>query len=571
MRSLLLALLAATGAHGQAPGAGDLEVPAPNLEALEAVVAAQLQEARTSLTRALEAPGAAAAPLYLELGRLYHAYGLLDGAEACYRNVLRLDPASFPAAYLLGRALQTQGRFAEAVPSLRAALLLGPRYLAAWIHLGDAYRSLDQLTLAQDSYQWAALLAPQDPVVLARRGEVALAAGDPAEAARLLEAALEAQPGADRLHYSLAMAYRAQGDRDRARQHLSRSGKVGVRPRDPLEDELATLVRGERVRLVSGRMAYSVGRYDQAVEQFRDALRADPESTRARVNLAASLYRIGERDEARQHLLEVLRRAPDNVTAHYDLGLFAGYESRHAEAASHLARAHQLAPEDAEILVALADAESRSDQGAAALEHYRRAAQLDPARASAWLGQAAAWMAARRYRAAVEVLTRAQQVLPTDGRIAHLLAKLLAGSPDLGARDGARAVELAKLVVHAQPAPEHLETLAMALAEVGDCEAAARRQQEAFERALAAGTPPRLDSMRVKLRHYQTARPCRPPWAAAVTPGEAPGAAPGAPVPPRAPPPPPGASPPPSSAPPAAPRPGAPRGAGPARPGPDSR
>ena len=65
---------------------------------------------------------------------------------------------------------------------------------------------------------------------------------------------------------------------DKARAHLQQRGKVGIKPGDPLVDELPALKTGERVFLLRGHMAFRAGRYDAAVEAFRAALAARPES-----------------------------------------------------------------------------------------------------------------------------------------------------------------------------------------------------------------------------------------------------------------------------------------------------
>lgn len=119
-----------------------------------------------------------------------------------------------------------------------------------------------------------------------------------------------------------------------------------------------------------------------------------------------------------------------------------------------------------------------------------------------------------RNREAIQVLEQAHDGLPSNGRIAHALARMLAGAPDPTLRDGARALPLALQVYQARPTPGHAQTLAMAHAEVGDCAEAARWQQQAQDALLSAG--PHFAGQAAAaggiLEHYRNRKPCRYPY-----------------------------------------------------------
>jgi Tfp pilus assembly protein PilF len=56
-----------------------------------------------------------------------------------------------------------------------------------------------------------------------------------------------------------------------------------------------------------------VGKTDEAIEQFREALRIDGDYQEAHCNLAILLLQVGRRDEAVAHLREALRLKPDDA------------------------------------------------------------------------------------------------------------------------------------------------------------------------------------------------------------------------------------------------------------------
>jgi hypothetical protein len=102
VRALVLALLsiwvAACGPGGRPPA--DLEpVSHPDLAAAEPAVPDQIDPARARLEALLDPEGGPSrgeptelAAAFGALGEIYHAYGLLDPARACYRNAARLAP-----------------------------------------------------------------------------------------------------------------------------------------------------------------------------------------------------------------------------------------------------------------------------------------------------------------------------------------------------------------------------------------------------------------------------------------------------------------------------------------------
>src|SRR5204863_5745842 len=150
-------------------------------------------------------------------------------------------------------------------------------------------------------------------------GQVALSKGSYAEAVDYFQKALGLAPAANRIHYSLAMAYRGLHDVEKAKTHLAQQGSVGVRVADPLIDGLQELVQGARMHLVRGRLAFDAKRYAEATTEFRLAVAAGPDSVPAHVNLGAALSQTGDLSGAIDEFEATLRLDANNTTAHYNL------------------------------------------------------------------------------------------------------------------------------------------------------------------------------------------------------------------------------------------------------------
>jgi tetratricopeptide (TPR) repeat protein len=500
--------------------AGDLrpalqEIPQPSLSGLDPEVAAQLKDARSLVDGLLSQEGQPEelANTYGELCRLYHAYGLSDAAIPCYGNAVRLAPRDFRWSYYLGRLQQEGGRLAEAEASYRRALDLQPGYVPARVHLGEVLLAGNRTDEAEAVLRQALTADSKNAAARAALGEVFLSRRQYREAAEQLEAALAAAPEADRLHHPLGLAYRGLGEMDKAHEHLKKAGKVGVRPADPLTDEMEALRQGSTVHLLRGRVAFRFGRYQDAAAEFRKAVAAQPDSVPARINLAAALAEAGDRNGAKEQLREVLKLAPANGTAHFNLGTLMALEGETAGAVVHLQEAVRIDPGDGAARVALAQELEKDGRLDEALSQYEKAVGLLPQDEQGWLGEAGLLVRLGRFKPAKDVLESAYGNLPASGRIVHAFARLLAACPDASLRDGRRAVELASKVYAAMPTAAHAETAALALAESGNCENAAEWQKKAIEAARKEGPPERLKAMEEALKRYlagEAGGSCRP-------------------------------------------------------------
>ena len=483
----------------------------PDLAGLDEAVAAQLAEARRGMEAVLAEPDTDAKSLaaaYGTLGQLYHAYELLDVAADCYMNASYLAPQDFWWPHLLADVSRLSGELEEAARLYQAAWSLQPYDFAALVRFGEVCLELDRLDDAEAAYHRALALSPGSPSVMAGLGQLALSRQRYGEAVRFFEVALRGAPEANRLHYGLAMAYRGLGDMDAAKRHLELRGTVGVRPPDPVVDQLVLLKEGERVHLVRGRMAFASGRYGEAAGEFEAAVAADPTSARALINLGTALAQLGDLDAAIVRFEEALAIDPEQATAHFNLGSTLVSMQRPDEALPHLQAVVAATPYDAEAQLMLARALVASGDDWSSLEHFKVTAQLDPGNEAAVTGGAAALVRLEQFVRARSVLEAGHQRIPASGEIAFALARLLAACPDPGVRDGTRALELAEAIYAVQPTPRYAQLMAQALAELDRCKDAAAWQQKVVDAAAADGADEALDAVKADLERYLSGSPC---------------------------------------------------------------
>jgi len=486
----------------------------PDLTTLEADVRQQLVSAQNALTAAARAPGAADAALgeaYGAVGEIYQAYSLTFPARECYLNASRLTSKDFRWIYLLGKIDQQEGQVDEAIRHYQIARTLQPEYVAVPVNLGNIYLQLNRLKDAKENFKAALIIDERSAAALYGLGQVALSQRSYAEAVDYLERALILIPDANRIHYSLAMAYRGLGDGEKARAHLAQQGPVGVRVADPLFDGLRDLIAGERVHLIRGKLAIESKRYAEAADEFRRAIAARPDSLSGHLNLGAALTQTGDLEGGKSQFGESLRIDPNNTIAHYNLAILMAKEDQHEQAIAHLRSVLSVSFNDFGARFLLAQELRKSGRFEDALVEFSRVVEADPDNEEALLEEVKLLLRKKQYKQALDGLEKGHAQHPQKGQTAAMLAYLLAASPQYDLRNGARALELAQLVYNATGLTNHGIVVALALAELGRCDEASAWLRLMTAKASEAGKSDVVERLKAQLNRTETARPCRPP------------------------------------------------------------
>lgn len=139
---------------------------------------------------------------------------------------------------------------------------------------------------------------------------------------------------------------------------------------------------------------YTAGQYDRAIYEFRQAIRNDPNDTRARFNLALSLdtmarnQPVAEReavtDEAVAEYRQVLKRDPQNISARINLAAIAFERGDTGRAISELEAVIADHPKAAAPRAALANLHLQSGDPQTARAIVVDAQRFDPANPRLW-------------------------------------------------------------------------------------------------------------------------------------------------------------------------------------------
>lgn len=513
---LILLLVLGQVHEGQAQSAQARGLPPihwPDVSKLEPEVRDQLTGLEKSLTAAISKPDTTDAALAESLGdagKIYHAYSLTLPARECYLNAALLAPKDFRWPYLLAKIDQLEGRTDDAIRRFQEASTLNPEYVPVELNLGNIFLEANAPAKAEASFKKALGREPANAAALYGMGQLALSQRNYAEAVSYFEKALQQAPGANRIHYSLALAYRGAGDLTRAEAHLAQRGTVGIRVTDPLFDQLPDLIEGERLHLVRGRTALEAKRFADATAEFRKAIAAKPDSVAAHLNLATTLVQMNDLNTAVTEFRTVLRLHPENSTAHFNLAIVLATQNEHLAAIEELEALLKTNPDDLSARVFLGKELLYAGREAEALAEFLRVAQADQDNEEAVLQAATLLSRARQYANALNLLEKSHTRNPQKTGTAATLAYLLAASPQNDLRAGARALPLAQEVFKTTGLPQHGAIVALALAELGRCTEAADWQRKMIELAEQKQQAELGTKLKNELKHYETKGSCRP-------------------------------------------------------------
>jgi tetratricopeptide (TPR) repeat protein len=228
------------------------------------------------------------------------------------------------------RALDQQGRLAEAIVAYRQFLTIEPRN-------GDALQLLG--------------------IALARIGNTG-------EAVEALTAAATLQPGNPFLQANLANALNEAG---RPSEALACYGRAVV-----LKPDFAVAHRGRGMTLLR------LGQLDAAVQALGNAIRLQPDNAAYENDLGVALERLDRKADALTHFERAVQLNPGNVEAHHNRALVEAALGRHAQALISLDRALALQPQRAAIHANRGHVLADLDRADEAIASYNKALALQP-------------------------------------------------------------------------------------------------------------------------------------------------------------------------------------------------
>ncbi len=157
-----------------------------------------------------------------------------------------------------------------------------------------------------------------------------------------------------------------------------------------------------------------LGRYENAVGAYRQAIKMDPKNGIAWSNLGNAYINLKRYSDAADAYRQALEIDPKDSNTWYNLGGTYGDLGRHNDAVEALYQAVRIDPNNASVWHSLGFSYSALKRYNDAVEAYRQAVRIDPKNGSAWHGLGFSYHELKRYNDAVEAYCQAVKIDPNN-------------------------------------------------------------------------------------------------------------------------------------------------------------
>lgn len=237
----------------------------------------------------------------MQQGTTAQRNGDTSTAIQLYRKVLQQRPHWGPAEYNLGLATLVAKQYAAAVELFDRALTDDSSLVGAYLFRGIAYYNLGNVRQAVSSLKRYSDLRPQDPEAHYYLAGSYFTLQDYSDAAVQYVTEIKFKPGSESLYYYLGLCYLAMA------REMMKSLSQG-----PDGKYYTWLILGEREA--------DEGNTTSALQNFRQAMRINPQLAESYVELGDLLLEDGQPSKAKIEFEEALKHHRDDCSAFEGLG-----------------------------------------------------------------------------------------------------------------------------------------------------------------------------------------------------------------------------------------------------------
>ncbi|HEX8107748.1 MAG TPA: tetratricopeptide repeat protein, partial [Kofleriaceae bacterium] len=387
-----------------------------------------------------------------KLLEMYRRYRTIDLLKDEYGKLLDKNADDVPALIVMGRLQHTTGDDARALELFQRAVARKDDDAQAWLLIGELEKAASRPKDARTAYDKALAHAPQKDMkkkALRALADLALTTGDNDGANAYFQQFLELDPRNAQLWIERGDAMLAAGKRDVALDSYTAAEKLlGADP-------------AKRVEVVArrGQTLEGMGKDDEAVVEYRRAIKLAPKGYYLEVELTGRIIDIYRRKQSLPALLAQYEKEwPEAARGHFEwdtLGKLYEETGAQDKAIAALKRAVAGAPWELETRrrqIQLLENSGRDDEALVAYEAVVRAA---PGEARFQLDLAERYWRRGQDKKALDTLVRLEVRFPQDAGVLSAIADMYTrwGKEDLAIAEYER---LAKL----EPDdPGHLVTL----------------------------------------------------------------------------------------------------------------
>ncbi|XP_017595452.1 PREDICTED: transmembrane and TPR repeat-containing protein 1 [Corvus brachyrhynchos] len=334
-------------------------------------------------------------------------------AKDYYRRALQLNPQHNRALFNLGNLLKSQGKKEEAVILLRDSIKYGPEFADAYSSLASLLAEQERLQEAEEVYKAGIENCPESSDLHNNYGVFLVDTGSPEQAMSHYRQAILLSPAHHVAMVNLGRLHRSLGQNKEAEVWYKRALKVS---------------RKAEILSPLGALYYNTGRYEEALQVYREAAALQPSNKDIRLALAQVLAMMGRTKEAEKMTNHILNEDAECLECYRLLSAIYSKQELYAKALEAIEKALQLKPKDPKVISELFFTKGNQlrEQNLLdkAFESYKRAVELNPDQAQAWMNMGGIEHIKGSYITARDYYEKALQLVPNSKLLKENLAKL---------------------------------------------------------------------------------------------------------------------------------------------------
>jgi predicted O-linked N-acetylglucosamine transferase (SPINDLY family) len=248
------------------------------------------------------------------LGNSLASAGKLDEAIATYTRAVELRPEFFEAHFKLGNALANSSRCEEAAKAFRRVLQIDPNHVDALNNLGNTLLAIGQADEAISHYRRVLAMRPDHFLAHNNLAAGLVMTGQFPEALQFARRAVAMRPDYPPAHRNLGDALAGLGQWPQAAESYKKLVELdSARPR-------ANPGAAADARMKLGTAMKYLGRFNDAISLFQQAVALTPGDLDPRDRLANAYWENGDMDEALAVCRQAVQIHPTKAKAHNNLG-----------------------------------------------------------------------------------------------------------------------------------------------------------------------------------------------------------------------------------------------------------
>ncbi|XP_029969777.1 protein O-mannosyl-transferase TMTC1 isoform X2 [Salarias fasciatus] len=337
----------------------------------------------------------------------------VEEAERYYRKALETNPQHNRALFNLGNLLKSQGKEKEAEALLKDSIHFGPHFADAYSSLASLYAEQKRLAEANEVYLKGIENCPDSSDLHNNYGVFLVDAGKGELAAAHYQQAVRLKPAHYVAMVNLGRLLRSSNENEEAESWYKRALQV---------------TRKVDILTPLGALYYNTGRYEEALQVYREAAALQPDSTDIWLALAQVLAMAGRSSEAEAMTLDIISREGGCIECYRLLSAIYSKRGNYTQALDALDRALQQNPPDqtvrAELYFSKGNQLREMNQLDRAFQSYQLAVELKPDQSQAWMNMGGIQHIKGDYAAARMYYQRALLLSPGSKLLKENLAKL---------------------------------------------------------------------------------------------------------------------------------------------------